>query len=220
VQPGVEPPKRPAPPSAVILGGPNVVPQLISALHATGVAAAWAVDANQASRLLEALPGSRVIIADDSVEPIGLPSGRLFDIRGVANETDDKWVPAVAQLIAGALSGRTDPVPKMDQSPADLVVDETNWCVRYRGRALRLTDAQYRLLGRLVRSAGRLVLLQELAQDMFDSAHSERQRIHAHVKRLRLRLASETEGRFSIVAVRGRGYRLSDNGELPLRSTG
>jgi DNA-binding response OmpR family regulator len=185
-----------------------------------GVVAAWAVDGWQASHLLDALPGSRVILTDDSAEATSLPESGLFDIRSVASRTDDKWATAVAQLIVGALPGPAGPASRIDRSDARLVLDEAQWCVRYRGRPLRLTDAQYRLLGRLVKAGNRLVLLQELAQDMFHSSHSERQRIHAHVKRLRLRLAEETDGRFGIVAVRGLGYRLCDNGELPLRPTG
>jgi DNA-binding response OmpR family regulator len=53
---------------------------------------------------------------------------------------------------------------------------------------------------------------------MFDSDHSERDRIHAHIKRLRIRLTEETDGRFSIIAIRGLGYRLADNDDRRLAS--
>jgi hypothetical protein len=205
------------PPAVVVLGGHQVVPPLMSALHASGVAATWAVDVRQAAQLLDMLPGSAVVVTDDSSERAELAHADVIDVRRLASSTDDAWAVTVGPLIAGALTARAAPTPARGHGFADLVVDDEHWCVRYRGRPLRLTDAQYRLLARLVKSGNRLVSLHELAQDMFDSSHSERQRIHAHVKRLRVRLADETDGRFGIAAVRGLGYRLSYNGEVPLR---
>jgi hypothetical protein len=193
----------PGPPVVVVLGSPQLVMPLVVALHASGVAATWAVDGGQAAGLLSALPGSRVVVTDDSAgEP---PVDDVVDVSGIATGADDRWAATVAPLIAGALpAGRVSPAPHHD-----LVVDDKHWCVRYRGRPLRLTDAQFQLLSRLVRGGDRMVCLQQLARDMFDSDHSERERIHAHVKRLRVRLAEETGGRLSIVAVRGLGYRLA-----------
>jgi DNA-binding winged helix-turn-helix (wHTH) protein len=209
-----------SPPAVVILGGPDVVPPLMSALHASGVAATWAVDVRQVAHLLDVLPGSTVVVTDDSSAGADMGQAEVIDVRGVASSTNGAWADIVGPLIAGMLAARAKPSSQGGPAFADLAVDDKHWCVRYRGRALRLTDAQYRLLAKLVRSGNQLVCLQELAQDMFDSSHCERQRIHAHVKRLRVRLATETEGRFGIVAVRGLGYRLADNGEVPLSSTG
>lgn len=188
----------------------------MSALHSVGVMATWAVDGRQAAQLLDALPGSRVVLTQEVADRIELIGNDVIDIRTLVDRADDKWVKTVAELIAGSLPASAVN-PHAARPAADLVVDEARWCVRYRGRELRLTDAQYRLLRRLVKSGNRIVPLPELAQDMFASSHSERQRIHAHVKRLRLRLAAETDGRFGIVAVRGLGYRLSDNGEVRVR---
>lgn len=241
-------------PAVVVLGGTNVVPPLMSALHSSGIAATWAVDAAQATQLLDMLPGSPVIVTDDSaagaVEHDELTEAHVIDVRGVVSSTDHTWASTVAPLIASALPSRVrpsrvarsrvepgrveparvepsrvepshlepsrvEPARESDPPVDGLVVDEHRWCVRYRGRPLRLTDAQYRLLARLVHGESRLVPLQELAHYMFDSSHCERQRIHAHVKRLRVRLAQETDGRFSIIAVRGMGYRLSDDGAAP-----
>jgi hypothetical protein len=188
----------------------------MSALHACGIATAWAVDVCQAARLLDLLPGSAVVVAGDSVAEAELPQAKVIDVRGLASCAGDAWAATIGALIAGALTARAELSSVSGQGFADLVVDDEQWCVRYRGRPLRLTDAQFRLLAMLVRSGNRLVSLQKLAEDMFDSSHSERQRIYAHVKRLRVRLASEADGRFRIVAVRGLGYRLSCNDEPPL----
>jgi len=188
----------------------------MSALHNVGVIATWAVDGRQVARLLDALPGSRVILTEEFADGVELPEKDVIDISTLVDCADGSWVKIVAQLIASSWPASAG-TPPPARPAADLVVDEAQWCVRYHGRPLRLTDAQYRLLARLVKGGHRMVTLQELAQAMFASSHSERQRIHAHVKRLRLRLAAETDGRFSIVAVRGFGYRLSDNGEVRLQ---
>jgi Transcriptional regulatory protein, C terminal len=207
----------PAPPAVVVLGGTQVVPPLLTALHTSGVAATWAVDEQQAAQLLGVLPGSLVVVTDDSAETAELPDRDVIDVRGVATSADDRWAATVALLIANVLPRRVNGTARHHHHPAaDLVIDEHHWCVRYRGRPLRLTDAQYQLLSLLVRCGDRMVFLQQLARDMFDSDHCERERIHAHVKRLRVRLAEETDGRFSIVAVRGLGYRLADTANFGL----
>lgn len=95
-----------------------------------------------------------------------------------------------------------------------LLVDEDAWEVSHEGRALTLTPFQYRLLRELVSAWGRTVPLPRLAKAMFGVHHAEQQRVTAHVKRLRKRLAEQGVDGFRIEAVRGIGFRLVECPQL------
>ncbi len=90
-----------------------------------------------------------------------------------------------------------------------LVLHEESWEISHHGRTLVLTIAQYRLLRELMVSANHTVRAQRLAGIMFGSGYRERDRVAAHVKRLRRRLAEEGVDSCRIDTVRGVGYRLA-----------
>lgn len=90
-----------------------------------------------------------------------------------------------------------------------LVLHEESWEISHHGRTLVLTIAQYRLLRELIVSADHTVSARHLAAIMFGTGHRERDRVAAHVKRLRRRLVDEGVADARIDTVRGVGYRLS-----------
>jgi hypothetical protein len=90
-----------------------------------------------------------------------------------------------------------------------LVLHEESWEISHHGRALALTITQYRLLRELVVSADHTVGAHHLASIMFGTGYRERDRVAAHVKRLRRRLVDEGVADCRIDTVRGVGYRLT-----------
>ncbi|MCF6376448.1 winged helix-turn-helix domain-containing protein [Nocardioides KLBMP 9356] len=119
-------------------------------------------------------------------------AGQLLSMAAVAA------APAAAPLVP-------TPVPARSR----LVLDEEHWEVRHRDLALRITLAQYRLLGALIRAETHTVPTRHLALVMFGSAHRETERVAAHVRRLRRRLVEEHVDCCSLDTVRGVGYRLT-----------
>jgi len=96
--------------------------------------------------------------------------------------------------------------------PADdggLAMDESTMRATIRGRALDLTPAEFRLLGTLAAQPGRVFS----RNDVLDQLHNDRRAItdravDSHVRNLRRKLVTATEGVDPIRSVYGVGYAL------------
>lgn len=89
----------------------------------------------------------------------------------------------------------------------DLRTHEADW----EGRPLHLTTVQFRIMEVLVMAAGALVTSEQLARRVWgDSSFDDRERLVAHVRRIRKLIESDTSMPQFLLRVRGRGFRLAD----------
>jgi DNA-binding winged helix-turn-helix (wHTH) protein len=119
---------------------------------------------------------------------------------------DDSWALEQLRILlegVGVVGAAAAPPP----TPRLCVVD-LRWEVTYDGSALTLTSTQFRLMRVLVAADGATVLVHDLAAAVFGSSYHDRDRIAAHVKRLRRRLLEQGVEDYQLEAVRGVGYRL------------
>jgi DNA-binding winged helix-turn-helix (wHTH) protein len=114
---------------------------------------------------------------------------------------DERWVLEQARQLL--LMATVTAAPALS-----LEVDDERWEVRFAGQVLHLTTTQFRIVRVLHRAAGRPVLVHELSEAVFGRAYHERDRVAAHVKRLRRRLSEQDVTGYRVETVRGVGYRL------------
>ncbi len=100
------------------------------------------------------------------------------------------------------------PVPRYVEG--DLTLDFAAQEVRVRGKEVRLTPAEYRLLEVLVRRAGAVVAHQVLLQEVWGPEYlADPQYLKVFVRRLRNKLGDDPEQPRYIHTVRGIGYRFA-----------
>ena len=117
------------------------------------------------------------------------------------DDADESWALDQLRDLIQAVGTAPPPLPR-------LRVVDLRWEVTYDGSALVLTSAQFRLMRVLVAAAGATVLVHDLASAAFGSSYHDRDRIAAHMKRLRRRLLDQGVVDYRLEAVRGVGYRL------------
>lgn len=133
----------------------------------------------------------------------------------IGSDAAQAWaVQQAEQLLTMAAVAAPLVLPAVPVSPdlsgaRRLVLDEDHWEVRHDELVLQLTLAQYRLLRALMLADSRTVPTRHLSALMFGSAYRETERVAAHVRRLRRRLAEEQVDCCSLDTVRGMGYRLT-----------
>ena len=97
------------------------------------------------------------------------------------------------------------------------MVEHDNYYVSCGGEALRFRRAEFLLLSRLARSAGRVVKAEELWQYVWGTAKPyNAESLHVHVYRVRGKLAPFGVRIETMVNV---GYRLMPSAEVPRRRT-
>lgn len=85
------------------------------------------------------------------------------------------------------------------------------------GESLGLTPIQFRILEVLVLAAGGVVTFADLSRRVWGAAEvDDRERLTAHIRRIRKRLHESSPDWSFLVAVRGEGYRLNDD-DIALR---
>jgi hypothetical protein len=93
---------------------------------------------------------------------------------------------------------------------AGLRLDRHTGLASWRGSPLRLTHQQFRLLWRLGEADGGVVSLADLSEVVYDGhVGNDRQRVMAHVRRIRRLIESDPRQPQFIQAVRGIGFRLA-----------
>lgn len=158
-------------------------------------------DAQAAAFLGLAAALTQALRASDDAQP-------TTDSPQLAAQDAVDWVlreSAAAGALAAALP---TPVPLEPGFLATLVIREDAWEVSHDGRTLSLTLLQYRLLRQLVATWGHSVPVSRLAEAMFGVPFADHQRVVAHVKRLRRRLAEQGVLTCRIETVRGIGFRI------------
>jgi DNA-binding response OmpR family regulator len=91
----------------------------------------------------------------------------------------------------------------------DLVLDPASRTVKQSGRTLELTDVEFALLEALMRSPGKVVEREALAEQVLGRKFSPFDRsLDMHVSRLRKKLASGGSNEDRVKTVRGTGYQL------------
>ncbi len=88
---------------------------------------------------------------------------------------------------------------------------EAKWC----GRALPLTTIQFRIMEVLVLAAGAVVTSEQLSRRVWgESTFDDRDRLIAHIRRIRKLIERDTAMPEFLLRVRGRGFRLADADEV------
>ena len=96
--------------------------------------------------------------------------------------------------------------------PAGWTHDEARCRISYRGKALDLTRNEYRLLGALLASPGRVFSRDQLMAAAWDDPGAAMDRtVDAHVKTLRAKLRAAAPAADPIVTHRGLGYSLRED---------
>jgi DNA-binding response OmpR family regulator len=89
----------------------------------------------------------------------------------------------------------------------DLELDKAAWVVRRANELVDLTTVEFQLLETLLRSAGRVLTRQELAEQVLGRSFSPFDRsVDMHVSNLRRKLGSGIDGSDRIKTIRGVGY--------------
>ncbi|MBV8632838.1 MAG: response regulator transcription factor [Silvibacterium sp.] len=89
----------------------------------------------------------------------------------------------------------------------DIEFDSSSRTVLREGRLIELTSTEFDVLGVLLRSAGRVVSRDEIAQSVLGRKLGPFERtIDMHISKLRLKLGSLQDGRSRITTVRSAGY--------------
>ncbi|MDI3327545.1 MAG: response regulator transcription factor [Alicyclobacillaceae bacterium] len=129
----------------------------------------------------------------------------------------DEWISKpfrpdeLAERVRSVLfRGRREPIfaDRMSFNDGDLVIDVAARAAYRRGRRVPLTPTEYRLLLVFARSAGEVLLRQELAEWILGPDFvGEARTIDAHVKNLRAKMEDQPKHPKYIKTVYGTGYR-------------
>jgi len=109
--------------------------------------------------------------------------------------------------------GRPAPLPHPIRW-GDLELDMRTHQARWRGRALPLTTIQFRIMEVLVLASGAVVTTEQLARRVWgESTFDDRDRLVAHIRRIRRLIEQDTAMPEFLLRVRGRGFRLAEESE-------
>ncbi len=85
---------------------------------------------------------------------------------------------------------------------------------RWRGHELHLSTLQFRIMEVLAMAAGSVVSVEQLSSRVWgDSSVADRDRLVAHVRRIRRKIEEDPSSPRFLLRVRGRGFRLADRAE-------
>lgn len=97
-------------------------------------------------------------------------------------------------------------------TPARLIIDNTNKVALLDGEELTLTEAEFGLLSTLASSHGRALAREELLESVFgEESFADVRTIDSHVKNLRAKLGDDARNPYWIKTVHGFGYRFGGN---------
>ena len=92
----------------------------------------------------------------------------------------------------------------------DLLIDLTGYRVERAGQALHLTPTEFKLLARLVRSAGRVVTHRQLLADVWGAEHvQDTHYLRLYMAQLRAKMESDPSEPCHLLTETGVGYRLA-----------
>lgn len=118
-------------------------------------------------------------------------------------------VRAVLRRSAG-MSRPPEPSPKPAAEPP-FVVDDSRYCVRFRGKKLDLSRYEFRLMRVLATNPGRVFTREMLMQEAWDEPDMSLDRtVDTHIKTIRRKLRSVDPDQEWIVTHRGIGYSLKE----------
>ncbi len=154
--------------------------------------------------------------ADDYLAKPFSPRELTARVRAVLRRTNGRPAgasAAVASLASAASSGGgagSASVRAAGPTPA-WQHDEARCRISYRGRALELTRNEYRLLGALLASPGRVFNRDQLMEAAWDDPGAALDRtVDAHIKSLRAKLREVAPDADPIATHRGLGYSLRE----------
>jgi two-component system response regulator MtrA len=146
---------------------------------------------------------------------MGLDEDRLprVDLRvaGVGSLAPESLSPG---LLAARVAELVSRQPQLDVPnlltwgplELDLSRRSASWC----GEPLELTPTQLRILDVLVAAHGAVVTTEDLSRLVWQTAMDDRQRVFAHIRRIRKRIERDPARPTFLLTVRGEGFRLAD----------
>ncbi len=157
------------------------------------------------------------------VSPQGVPRVAVLGHGGgmprmeAVEVLDPSWPLELVGAHLWALLKDQRPRPvESDTSPqrlswGDLLLDRWSRRVFRAGAELHLTRHQFRLLWALCQAEGGVVTVEELSRAVYgERIGNDRERVFAHVRRIRRLIESDPSRPTLLLAVRGEGFRLAD----------
>jgi two-component system, OmpR family, response regulator RegX3 len=145
-----------------------------------------------------------------------LPVLSMGHHRSLADMFDAEIAPgaSMSEIVSRCRSliqiSRAVPLPaKMKWGPLEL--DPGRRTALWRGRPLSLTSIQFRIMEVLVLAVGCVVTPEELSRRIWGPhGYDDRERILAHIRRIRKSIEPNPSRPVFLLTVRGEGYRLAD----------
>ncbi len=212
----------------------SIAETIVYALQTEGFVPLWKTTGREALAVLAAQPVALVVL------DIGLPDMSGFDVCRELQRTGrvpvifltarSGEVDKIVGLELGAddylakpfspreLTARVRAVLRRSNGPAKSAVAPAGWShdttrcrISYRGQALDLTRNEYRLLGALLASPGRVFNRDQLMTAAWEDPGAALDRtVDAHIKTLRAKLREAAPESDPIVTHRGLGYSLRE----------
>jgi len=209
---------------------------IIYALQTEGFAPVWKTTGHEALAVIKAQPIALAVLDVGLPDMSGFDvcremqrvgkvpvifltarSGEVDKIVGLELGADDylakPFSPRELTARVRAVLRRTNgaAAPAAAPAPPAWAHDEARCRITYRGRALDLTRNEYRLLGALLASPGRVFSRDQLMTAAWDDPGASLDRtVDAHIKTLRAKLREAAPDADPIVTHRGLGYSLRE----------
>jgi len=165
----------------------------------------------------------RAVHACTDAPILALEDGEV-PIEGLLRAGASGWVstdaPPVEVAMRGAALVGLRPIPEVSPQltwgPLELDLGRREG--RWRSRSLKLTPLELRILTALALARGAVMSVRDLSRMVWGMAVAEdRERILAHVRRIRRKIEAEPSSPKFLITVRGEGFRLADH-PIPGRS--
>ncbi len=213
---------------------------IVYALQTEGFAPVWKTTGREALAALDAQPVALVVL-DVGLPDMGgfdvcrelrqrhaVPvifltarSGEVDKIVGLELGADDylakpfsprELTARIRAVLRRSHPGRVGAAGALPPARGDWVHDEAKCRISYRGKALELTRNEYRLLGTLLASPGRVYSREQLMTAAWDDPGASLDRtVDAHIKTVRAKLRAVAPDEDPIVTHRGLGYSLRES---------
>jgi two-component system catabolic regulation response regulator CreB len=219
----------------VVEDEPAIAETITYALSTEGFASVWKTTGRDALAVLAAQPVALVVLDVGLPDMSGLDvcrelrkrhavpvifltarSGEVDRIVGLELGADDYLAKPfspreLTTRIRAVLRRSNGAGVSAGTAPAGWTHDEARCRISYRGAALDLTRNEYRLLGALLASPGRVFSRDQLMTAAWDDPGAALDRtVDAHIKTLRAKLREAAPGADPIVTHRGLGYSLRE----------
>jgi two-component system KDP operon response regulator KdpE len=158
-------------------------------------------------------------ICQEKIAPVLAIAGNLAYAQALLEAGADDFLLAPFEPIEALLRARKLARSASVVRVGDLEVDLAAWNVSYRGRRVRLSRVEFRLLASLARRVGQMVDHATILQDVWKLPNGDKPlgQIASYVGRVRRKIEPDLRNPQYIVSVPGAGYRLRNQRQWEAR---